>query len=319
MKEFCRLVEDYLAWQRTCGAAERIVHNTRWRLRVFTRWLAKSEDVRSPEQLTRAVFGRWDTYTSTLRRTDNGLPLRPISVFTVRSTVRTFCWWLVRHGHLPKGALVALSELRMPRVTIKTAMNHQQVRKFLDAMPTGTPGELMLCAIAELLYSTGARIGEALAMDVADIDFDLHQARLFGKGRKERLVPIGKRACRKLENYIKGVRPLLLGDPGEEALWLNSVGGRLRYTAFRASWSAVASRVPSEMPVTAYSFRRACATELIRSGADLWSVKELLGHENLSCLEYYVRLDLNDLKRAHAKYHPRDNGMGDTTQLTGSS
>jgi integrase/recombinase XerD len=137
------------------------------------------------------------------------------------------------------------------------------------------------------------------------VDLTHGLAKLMGKGKKERMVPIGRTAARFVETYILAIRPLLLCDPAEHALWLNSHGRRLTYHALLFGLHRPLPDQPAQR-VTCYTFRRACATELIRSGASIWAVKELLGHEDLDKLKHYVQLNLDDLKKTHAQCHPRD-------------
>ena len=136
----------------------------------------------------------------------------------------------------------------------------------------------------EVLYSTGIRVGELLGLNVTDVDLDNATAVVLGKGNKQRVVPIGKTALRLLESYLKAVRPFLLSRADEPALFLNHAGQRMPY----------------------HTFRRSCTTELIRAGANLYHVKELLGHEDLETLKHYTKLTIEDLKATHARCHPRE-------------
>jgi len=201
--------------------------------------------------------------------------------------------------------------MKQPAPRIRPVLAHAKIRRFLTSLPSSTPREVMLRALAEFLYSTGARISEALSMDLADFDFENAQARLLGKGRKERMVPVGRTACAQVRAYALGIRPLFLRDPREPALWLNLKGQRFRYKAFKPAWADFAAQVPTECKVTAHLFRRSCATELIRGGADLWALREILGHDDFETLRYYVDCSLPALKKAHQRFHPRDNGMND--------
>ena len=128
----------------------------------------------------------------------------------------------------------------------------------------------------------------------------------MGKGGKERVVPLGKTALRWLESYVRGVRPFWAKNPAERALWLNPQGQRLCYQRLGKIVHRHAEAVGLPATVTAHTFRRSCATELVKSGANLWHVKELLGHETLGPLRHYARLTIIDLKKTHAQCHPRE-------------
>lgn len=98
----------------------------------------------------------------------------------------------------------------------------------------------------------------------------------------------------------------ILGEPGESALWLNREGTRLRYHTVRRQLVELARHLNLSGQFTSYTFRRSCATELVRGGANLWHVKDLLGHENLETLKHYARLTVFDLKKTHARFLPRE-------------
>jgi site-specific recombinase XerD len=118
-------------------------------------------------------------------------------------------------------------------------------------------------------------------------------------------------ALRRLETYVRGVRPLLLRNPKEEALWLNKRGGRLSYDRLLAM---LHQQVPKDTgkKITWYTFRRSCATELARAGANPWAIKELLGHDHIETLRHYVHLTIEDLKKAHDRCHPRNFPLADS-------
>jgi len=164
-------------------------------------------------------------------------------------------------------------------------------------------------AMLELLYSTGIRANELLRLNLADIDQVHKTALINGKGKKQRMVPIGKTALRYLETYIRAVRPFLIKNNSEKALFLNSQGNRLSYERFRCIVLTVSEQAGINEHVTAHTFRRSCTTELIRSGANMYHVKELLGHESLDTLKHYARLTITDLKKTHRKCHPREKDL----------
>jgi site-specific recombinase XerD len=142
---------------------------------------------------------------------------------------------------------------------------------------------------------------------VTDLDLDNATAVVLGKGNKQRMVPIGKTALRLLESYLKAVRPFLLSQADERALFLNRAGQRMPYHTFRRIVHRSAEAAGLDINVTPHTFRRSCTTELIRGGANLYHVKELLGHENLGTLKHYTKLTIEDLKATHARCHPREN------------
>ncbi len=132
----------------------------------------------------------------------------------------------------------------------------------------------------------------------------------MGKGRKQRVVPFGSTAARFLEVYIKAIRPYLLRDAIESALFLDTQGRRMPYHTLRRIVHACSHAAGLDITVTPHTLRRSCTTELLRSGANMYHVKELLGHESLDTLKHYTRLTITDLKRTHRKCHPRERDGG---------
>lgn len=196
-------------------------------------------------------------------------------------------------------------EIRWTPKRLKPVPTEDEMRKLLAAPDTNSMFGLRDRAMLELLYTTGVRIGEMLALDVEGGDLELATARVFGKGKKERMVPVGKTALKFLESYLVAIRPFLLTDKSERALFVYR-GRRLGYQVFLHMVHAAADRAKLDKHVSPHTFRRSCTTELIRGGANMYHVKELLGHETLATLKHYARLTILDLKKTHEKCHPRE-------------
>jgi integrase/recombinase XerD len=260
--------------------------------------------VERPDQLSPDVIVAWHRYVASRPCKRTGKPQQPGSIYTEVKTVFRFCVWLEKRGFVTESVIEGFPSMRPPWVRQQVALRHQEVRDYLESLPMNGPGDFLFRALTEFVYSSGVRAKEALLLNVPDVDMAERRARVMGKGEKERMVPIGKTAARLLENYLIGVRPQFLRDPAEQALWLNESGGRLEYTCLRQRFEARDAAVGRH--VRPHILRRSCATELIRSGASLWAVKELLGHEDIETLSRYALLDLKDLKEMHVRCHPRD-------------
>ncbi len=160
--------------------------------------------------------------------------------------------------------------------------------------------------IVKVVFSVGIRAGEIIRINVSDIDINNGTALIHGKGDKERMVPIGNTALRYLETYMVGVRPFMMKERLENALFLNGDGNRLSYDAYNRIVRGVVVRSGLDDYITSHTFRRSCTTELIRGNANMYHVKELLGHESLETLKHYARLTITDLKKTHSRCHPRE-------------
>jgi integrase/recombinase XerD len=130
-------------------------------------------------------------------------------------------------------------------------------------------------------------------------------AQVFGKAKKERVAPIGKTELKTLETYVKAVRPFLLKTLETAALFIGYTGNRICYDTLREIVQFYADKAQIKENVTPHTFRRSCTTALVREG-NLYHLKELLRHESLDTLKHYTKLTITDLKKPHAKCHPRE-------------
>jgi site-specific recombinase XerD len=185
------------------------------------------------------------------------------------------------------------------------------MQALLQKTDTSTVDGFQLRAMEEFLYSSGVRVAELLSLDLESVDLTARTARVMGKGSKERMVPFGLTAARFLEIYLAGIRPLRLHDPHEAAVWLDRRGKRMPYPTFRRNLIATVDALGLDQKVRPHTFRRSCTTVLIRGGANIWHVKDLLGHERLETLDAYIRLEIGDLRKTHASCHPREQDFHD--------
>jgi integrase/recombinase XerD len=159
-------------------------------------------------------------------------------------------------------------------------------------------------AILEFLYATGARVSELVSLDVDDI-IDGNIVRLFGKGSKERIVPVGSFAQLAVQNYLTRVRPTLTQGKGSPALFLNQLGGRLSRQSVWAVIQAAAERAELVREVSPHTFRHSFATHLLEGGADVRVVQELLGHASVTTTQIYTLVTAHALRDAYLNAHPR--------------
>ncbi len=194
-----------------------------------------------------------------------------------------------------------------PPSRLPKAISIDEVTRLLDAAGTGD-GALPLRdrALLEVLYGTGARISEAVGLDVDDLDLDAGAARLFGKGGKERLVPLGAYACEAVEAWLVRGRPELAakGRAGP-ALFLNQRGARLSRQSAWAVITTVAERAGLSGHVSPHTLRHSFATHLLEGGADVRVVQELLGHASVTTTQIYTMVTVAQLREVYAQSHPR--------------
>jgi site-specific recombinase XerD len=191
-------------------------------------------------------------------------------------------------------------EEKLPRV-----LTGEQIRSLLEQIPARIPLELRDRAMLELAYSCGLRCEEIVNLECDSFDFETEQLRVFGKGSKERLLPVGEPAQRALRRYLERGRHALLTDPRESALFLSKSGRRLSnsdVTRRLTLWVREASLAAGVSP---HALRHSFATHLLEGGADLRTIQELLGHASISTTQVYTRVDAARLREAYAATHPR--------------
>jgi integrase/recombinase XerD len=180
-----------------------------------------------------------------------------------------------------------------------------QVRRLLE-QPAGqpTPEGKRDCAMLELLYASGMRVSELTSLNLDDILPDGY-VRCFGKGHKERIIPIHQRAITAVEDYVKDGRPQLTQDQDEKGLFLNRRGDRLTRQGFWQILKGYAKQADLGDDITPHTLRHSFATHMLSGGADLRSVQELLGHANISTTQVYTHLTTEHVRRTYDKSHPR--------------
>ncbi len=305
MKTIDDLITAYTDLLRSLQFGRETVRKKKQMLKKFSSWLKETHNIKTIDRLQSNHLGKWHSHLSTLR-THKGYPLKATAINRHIITVRGFLLHLSENGHIQSRLLNSLPYLKEPKRLPGSVLAHTQVKKLLSKISTDSAEGYRDRAMFEALYSTGIRASELLGIDVADIDLKNQTALVTGKGDKERIVPIGRTAVRYLETYIKAVRPYMVRDIKETAMFLGRDGRRLSYQIFRRIVLAVVEKSGLDIPVTAHTFRRSCTTELIRGGANIYHVKELLGHESLDTLKPYTQLTIVDLKKTHEKCHPRE-------------
>ena len=235
-------------------------------------------------------------------------PLAASSIARTISSIRGFMGFLVDEGLLdsdPAADLVAPKQpARLPK-----ALTIEQVERLLAATDGDEPAALRDKALIELLYATGARISEAVALNVDDLLGDAgttEVVRLFGKGGKQRIVPVGSFARAALDAYLVRARPVLSPrGRATPALFLGMRGARLsRQNAWLLLRSA-AERAQLDLEISPHSMRHSFATHLLQGGADVRVVQELLGHASVATTQIYTRVTADALRDVYVTSHPR--------------
>jgi integrase/recombinase XerD len=183
-------------------------------------------------------------------------------------------------------------------------MHYSQVEALLDAPDPADPPYLRDKAILETLYATGMRVSELVGLKTDSMNLKVGYVRVFGKGNKERIIPVGRVAIDAVEKYQTILRPAMTGPKSDDGLFLSRTGRPLDRTMCWRIVKKYARRAGLHDSVTPHTLRHSFATQLLAGGADLRMVQEMLGHVDVTTTQIYTHVDRSHLQKAHAQFHP---------------
>lgn len=233
----------------------------------------------------------------------SGSPVSLLTQIGSLAALRFFFSWLVKSGRLLMDPTVHLSYPRAPRY-LPRSLKVAEISRLIRSLPRDTLG-LRDRAMVELLYGTGMRRGELARLDIADVDFDQRQVLIReGKGRKDRLVPLGHKAKEALLEYLERSRPKLVRGVESGALFLRRDGGRIHRNHVTGRVHELGRRI--RLKLAPHLLRHSCATHLLKGRADIRHIQRLLGHESLQTTERYTKVEVADLRGVIDRCHPRE-------------
>ncbi len=220
------------------------------------------------------------------------------------SAVRTYYKFLAGEGAVAQDPSERIESPKRWR-SLPAVLTVAEVERLLAAPNTDEPLAIRDRALLEFAYATGARVSELVGLKLQDILFEDGLARVLGKGAKERLVPVGRRALGAVALYAREIRPTLDRGRGRGVLFLNARGTPLSRVGAWGIIKATARRAGISKRVSPHTLRHTFATHLLEGGADLRAVQEMLGHADLSTTQLYTHVDRDYLRAVHKSYHPR--------------
>jgi integrase/recombinase XerD len=297
------LMVDCLDWLRVRGHTEASIDFRAHCLHYFASW-GEERGITRAQEVTRPILQRYQRWLFYYRK-KNGQPLGVSTQHGRLVVVSIFFRWATRENHLLYNPA---SELELPRTEKrlpKDVLTVAEVEKVLATPDLASPLGLRDRAILEVFYSTGARRKELVALKVTSIDRERGTMMIrLGKGKKDRVVPIGERAIAFVDRYVNEARPGLVVEPDAGWLFLGSLGGPLGH-------SYVGDLVRSYVDAAALGKRGSChllrhtmATLMLEGGADTRFIQAMLGHEQLSSTQIYTQVAIRTLKAIHAATHP---------------
>jgi integrase/recombinase XerD len=220
-------------------------------------------------------------------------------------TLRNFFRFAQIQDLIPEDPSVNLESPKIHRA-LPGYLRLEEVERLLSLPDAKTPSGLRDRAMFVVLYSTGLRVSELIGLRVSDLDTKVGCVRCIGKGDKERIVPVGKKALAIVEKYLRDGRPRLLGKvTGSPALFVNRRGGSLSRVGVWKILSAYGRQADMRVPLTPHMLRHSFATHLLERGADLRSVQLMLGHADISTTQIYTHVIEERLKQIYKAHHPR--------------
>jgi len=230
------------------------------------------------------------------------LGLQPSSLARKQAALRSFFRYLNREGALEGNPAKTLPSPGAPK-KLPPLLTVDEAFRLLDGPGFSKKSRHRDRAILELLYSSGLRVGELVSLDVGDVDFPGRVVRVRGKGRRERLVPVGSKAAQALSRYLTEERRSS-GVEGQP-LFLNLRGTRLSARSVNRLLAALSRHQGWKRRLTPHALRHSFATHLLSGGADLRAIQEMLGHRSLSTTQRYTRVNIDQLTEAYDRAHPR--------------
>ena len=306
-----RAIDAYLAElaaRRFSHSRRRHAARTLERLLLYMREAHSITDLRRVNESQLRDFAR---YAAMHHRSPTGQRICAATLRQWLSLVRSFFGWLHRNGHLLHNPAEHLA-LPRPEQSLPQVLNETELARLIETPDLQTAIGLRDRALMETLYATGIRHAEAHRLDLYDVDTAAHRVTVrLGKGQRDRVVPLTETAAQWLTRYVTVARPELAAGqwwgkgrrrgqpkliPPTAALWLSVTGRRLSY-------QMIADRIrdyafQAEVKASVHTFRHCCATHLLRGGASVRHVQQLLGHRDLSTTEIYTHVEISDLQQA---------------------
>jgi integrase/recombinase XerD len=302
------LVEDFLQYLRNeRGAAENTQRTYFEQLSRFVGWaetqgLHSWRDVRVAHLLAYLQVERSRRLAH--QAEDSTRRLSSESVYLTIAALRAFSHWGEAERHLPTNLAESLS---LPRrwQRLPKALSHEEMEQLLRAEAPATPATLCEQAALELAYGSGLRLSELSGLRLEQLHLEASFLNVIGKGNKERVVPMGRKAVEAVQRYLALGRPKLVGPRSPGTLLLTRRGTPFSRVAL---WLRIKRRVRRsgvQRNITPHMLRHSFATHLLEHGADLRVIQELLGHASISTTEIYTHVSGNRLREIHRKFHPR--------------
>jgi len=272
-------------------------------LRAFAAWCAERGLIR-PQDVTKPILERWQRHLY-LHRKKDGTPLTPRSQMAHTTPLKAFFAWLAKQNYILYNPA---SDLDMPRVgrrLPRTILTSTEAEAVMAAVNVSTPAGVRDRAMLETLYSTGVRRQELIDLKLYDLDRERGVIMVReGKGKKDRMIPIGERALLWIDKYIADVRDEYTSGADDGTLFLNVSGLAFKPNRVAEIARAAIEKAHINKKGACHIFRHTMATLMLENGADIRFIQAMLGHQELSTTEIYTQVSIKALKAIHSATHP---------------
>ena len=291
----------YLEVERNVSAHTRIAYIAD--IQEFTRFLHNNNFIKSQDEIINVEPENIREYLSYLYRQK----VKKVTVNRKVSSLRAFYKYVLRTGKIKNNPAEMIQTLKTEKY-MPTFLSVDEMFELLKERDESSVLSLRNRAILEIFYSSGLRLSELAGLDLIDLDFNQKLVKVRGKGRKERIVPVGGLALKAVQEYLEKIgeiRKDTNGDILKKPLFLNARGERITTRSIARIVNEITSKSGIGRKISPHALRHSFATHLLNAGADLRSIQELLGHESLSTTQKYTAVNINRMMEIYDKAHPR--------------
>ena len=302
-ESFYQVSQEFLAWLKIQNYSSFTIEIYEKTIRYFAQW-CEPRGITRYSQVTKQVIQHYQKYIGEYLK-PNGKPLCHLSKMSRLTSLKALYHYLSKHNRVLYNPAADVEVPRPEHRLPKRILNISEVETILSQTNLNTLDGLRDRALLETLYSTGMRRMEVVNLKLVDLD---HSRGIItirqGKGKKDRVVPIGERAMLWLEKYLAEVRPQYCHYNEEEHIFLHEKGGPLGLSYITARVSKYVSRGGIKTGGACHLFRHSCATLMLENGADIRYIQQLLGHADLASTQIYTQVSIVKLKQVHSSTHP---------------
>lgn len=316
-----KYLEHYIKTLCLVRTSERTIEGVNIDIGHFIRYL-ENRGVEEIKNVTKKTIDDYQTFLYYCKYRRNGQEIKLSTETQIKrlSAIRSFFRCLVKSNLILFNPAADIELPKRGYSLPRNIYNKQDINKIFSACNLKTVYGYRDRVVFEVLYATGIRITELSCLKINDIDFKNEFLKIIeGKGLKDRTVPLTQISCGYLNEYIENVRPHLINGNSKNILFLSRSGKQLDRFSFSKLFKTYRKKIKLEKHLTGHCFRHTMATELLKRGADIRQIQEILGHESLSTTQKYIHILQDDLKRVHSKTHPREKDILKNIRYKGES